>query len=227
MRGAFTGAVANRQGRLEQAHKGTLFLDEVGTMSPALQAKLLRVLQEREFERVGDSHTDQGRRPRDRRDAFRPRRRWSAAGTFREDLYYRLNVIPVQLPALRDRRDDIPLLVQHFLQKLARPRPVGRRATVSQDGMRRLMAYHWPGNVRQLENVIERAVAFSRGGRRSSCTISTPEIQQPASPSSAGARAVPGRWARLRAATSQAWSSRSSSSRSSGRTATSARQRSS
>src|SRR5918996_347624 len=119
VRGAFTGAVGSRQGRVEQAHKGTLFLDEVGTMSPALQAKLLRVLQEREFERVGDSHTikvdvrviaatnsDLGR--------------MVAEGQFREDLFYRLNVIPVELPPLRDRKEDIPLLVQHFLNKFQR-----------------------------------------------------------------------------------------------------------
>src|SRR3954470_8975995 len=156
VRGAFTGAVGNRQGRLEQAHKGTLFLDEVGTMSVALQMKLLRVLQEREFERVGDSHTikvdvrvvaatnsDLGR--------------MVSEGTFREDLYYRLNVIPVQLPALRERRDDVPLLVQHFLAKFQAerdapaggdrkdpprgPQPAERQMTVSQQAMRRLMAY--------------------------------------------------------------------------------------
>src|SRR5919106_3872183 len=118
VRGAFTGAVGTRQGRLEQAHKGTLFLDEVGTMSPALQAKLLRVLQEREFERVGDSHTvkiDVRVIAATHSDLAR----MVADGTFREDLYYRLNVIPVQLPSLRDRREDIPLLVQHFLEKLA------------------------------------------------------------------------------------------------------------
>src|SRR5712691_3543536 len=116
VRGAFTGAVGTRQGRLEQAHNGTLFLDEVGTMSPALQMKLLRVLQERELERVGDSHTfkvdvrviaatnsDLGR--------------MVAAGQFREDLFYRLNVIPVELPPLRDRKEDIPLLAQHFVEK--------------------------------------------------------------------------------------------------------------
>jgi len=167
VRGAFTGAVGTRQGRLEQAHKGTLFLDEVGTMSTALQMKLLRVLQEREFERVGDSHTikvdvrviaatnsDLGR--------------MVAEGRFREDLFYRLNVIPVQLPPLRDRKEDVPLLVQHFLEKYqamqnpARP-PGSAPLTVSQEAMRRLMSYHWPGNVRQLENAIERAVAFTAG----------------------------------------------------------------
>jgi two-component system response regulator PilR (NtrC family) len=113
VRGAFTGAVANRQGRLEQAHKGTLFLDEVGTMSPGLQMKLLRVLQEREFERVGDSHTTKV----DVRVIAATNNdlgRMVADGQFREDLFYRLNVIPVQLPPLRERKEDIPLLVQHF-----------------------------------------------------------------------------------------------------------------
>jgi two-component system, NtrC family, response regulator AtoC len=159
VRGAFTGAIGTRQGRLEQAHRGTLFLDEVGTMSMSLQMKLLRVLQEREFERVGDNQTikvdvrviaatnaDLGR--------------MVSEGSFREDLYYRLNVIPVILPPLRDRREDIPLLVQHFLQKFCaeQSRPV---MTVSQTAMRLLMTHAWPGNVRQLENAMERAVALS------------------------------------------------------------------
>src|SRR6266496_1905050 len=116
VRGAFTGAVGNRQGRLDQAHKGTLFLDEVGTMSGALQMKLLRVLQEREFERIGDSHTTKV----DVRVIAATNsdlRRMVSDGAFREDLYYRLNVIPVQIPPLRDRKEDIPLLVQHFLEK--------------------------------------------------------------------------------------------------------------
>ena len=161
VRGAFTGAVGNRQGRLEQAHRGTLFLDEVGTMSPALQAKLLRVLQEREFERVGDSHTvkiDVRVIAATHSDLAK----MVADGTFREDLFYRLNVIPVRMPPLRERRDDIPLLVQHFLDQLARQaeRPP---FTVSQEAMRCLMAHPWPGNVRQLENAVERAVAFSKG----------------------------------------------------------------
>src|SRR5437016_4459279 len=116
VRGAFTGAVGTRQGRLEQANKGTLFLDEVGTMSQALQMKLLRVLQEREFERVGDSHTTKV----DVRVIAATNSdlgRMVAAGAFREDLFYRLNVIPVELPPLRDRKEDIPLLVRHFLEK--------------------------------------------------------------------------------------------------------------
>jgi DNA-binding NtrC family response regulator len=161
VRGAFTGAIGNREGRLEQAHRGTLFLDEVGTMSPALQMKLLRVLQEREFERVGDSKTikvDVRVIAATNSDLLK----MVGEGQFREDLYYRLNVIPVHLPPLRERRDDIPLLVQHFLEKF---RSGGAAVvTVSQEAMRQLMSYNWPGNVRQLENATERAVAF--GGSR-------------------------------------------------------------
>jgi transcriptional regulator with PAS, ATPase and Fis domain len=179
VRGAFTGAVANRQGRMEQAHKGTLFLDEVGTMSPALQAKLLRVLQEREFERVGESHTvkiDVRVIAATHSDLTK----MVAEGTFREDLFYRLNVIPVQLPPLRERREDIPLLVQHFIERLiaesGRP-PL----TMSQEAMRHLMAYHWPGNIRQLENAVERAIAFTMGRAQIDLTDLPPEIQnQPA-----------------------------------------------
>src|SRR5215831_6463621 len=162
VRGAFTGAVGTRQGRLEQAHKGTLFLDEVGTMSPALQAKLLRVLQEREFERVGDSHTikiDVRIIAATHSDLAR----MVAESTFREDLFYRLNVIPVKLPSLRERREDIPLLAQHFLQKIGSEQVPPRTAAMSQEALRRLMAYAWPGNVRELENVVERALAFSHG----------------------------------------------------------------
>ncbi len=182
-KGAFTGAIGMRQGRFEQAHRGTLFLDEVGTMSPALQAKVLRALQEREFERVGDSQTikvDVRVIAATNSDL----KAMAAAGQFRDDLYYRLNVIGVTLPPLRDRRDDIPLLVQHFLEKLGsrdsardvrferaetrHPSPEPREATpalsISQAALRRLMAYDWPGNIRQLENAIERACAL-RGQR--------------------------------------------------------------
>jgi DNA-binding NtrC family response regulator len=160
VRGAFTGAVGARQGRFEQANKGTLFLDEVGTMSTALQMKLLRALQEREFERVGESQSIKV----DVRVIAATNSELAkmvAEGTFREDLYYRLHVIPIQLPPLRDRRDDIPLLVKHFLEKFA----PGTSMQLSQDAMRALMAYQWPGNVRQLENAIERAVALGAGRR--------------------------------------------------------------
>jgi DNA-binding NtrC family response regulator len=179
VRGAFTGAVGTRQGRLEQAHKGTLFLDEIGTMSPALQAKLLRVLQEREFERVGDSHTikiDVRVIAATHSDLAR----MVADGTFREDLFYRLNVIPVQLPPLRERREDIPLLVQHFLQKLAAE--AGRApVTIAQDALRCLMASPWPGNIRQLENACERALAFSQGRSQIDVQDLTSDLQhQPA-----------------------------------------------
>jgi len=198
VRGAFTGAVGNRQGRLEQAHKGTLFLDEVGTMSIALQTKLLRVLQEREFERVGDSHTTKV----DVRVIAATNgdlARMVADGQFREDLFYRLNVIPVELPPLRERKEDIPLLVQHFLDKLraadaasaktsdgaqvfltaaASAKAVRPAITVSQDAIRRLMAYSWPGNVRQLENAIERAVAISAGRPQIDVADLPVEIQQ-------------------------------------------------
>src|SRR5712671_365544 len=181
VRGAFTGAVGNRQGRLEQAHKGTLFLDEVGTMSTALQTKLLRVLQEREFERVGDSHTTKV----DVRVIAATNSdlaRMVADGQFREDLFYRLNVIPVELPPLRDRKEDIPLLVQHFLDKFraadmaaGQSRPM---LTVAQDAIRHLMAYSWPGNVRQLENAIERAVAINAGRPQIDVADLPVEIQQ-------------------------------------------------
>jgi DNA-binding NtrC family response regulator len=160
VRGAFTGAVGARQGRFEQAHKGTLFLDEVGTMSSALQMKLLRALQEREFERVGDNQTikvDVRVIAATNSDLAK----MVAEGTFREDLYYRLHVIPIQLPPLRERRDDIPVFVKHFIEKFS----PGSSMQVSQAAMRALMAYHWPGNVRQLENAVERAVALGAGRR--------------------------------------------------------------
>jgi transcriptional regulator with PAS, ATPase and Fis domain len=171
-RGAFTGAVAMRQGRLEQADGGTLFLDEVGTMPMALQMKMLRVLQEREFERIGDTRTikvDVRIVAATNADLVK----MVKEGTFREDLYYRLNVIHVQLPPLRDRAEDIPLLVQTFVTKFAG----GRDVTVSQDAMRHLMAFHWPGNVRQLENAVERALAMS--GSRTQLEVSDlpPDLQ--------------------------------------------------
>ena len=192
VRGAFTGAIGTRQGRLEQANKGTLFLDEVGTMSWAMQMKLLRVLQEREFERIGDAHTikvDVRVIAATNSDL----QRMVSDGLFREDLFYRLNIIPIHLPPLRDRKEDIPLLVQHFLKKFASPESgatgaksdhsrgqeaVSRGLSISQQAMRCLMAYSWPGNVRQLENAIERAVALSGGRSQIETSDFTPDIQQ-------------------------------------------------
>lgn len=177
VRGAFTGAVGMRQGRFEQAHKGTLFLDEVGTMSTALQMKLLRALQEREFERIGDNQTIKvdvrviAATNSDLASMVR-------SGAFREDLYYRLNVIPIELPPLRDRRDDIPLLVQHFLDKFGGD----TKFQVSQGAMRRLMAYSWPGNVRQLENAVERAVALGTGREQIEVSDLPPEIEMSPEP---------------------------------------------
>jgi len=220
VRGAFTGAVGNRQGRLEQAHKGTLFLDEVGTMSTALQMKLLRVLQEREFERVGDSNTTKV----DVRVIAATNSdlaRMVADGQFREDLFYRLNVIPVHVPPLRDRKEDIPLLVQHFLDRIQRERyaaserrvtdrgiaergavaadrggkaaPERAPLTMSQEAMRRLMAFQWPGNIRQLENAVERAVAFAAGRSQIDVGDLPIEIQEAkdAPPASLSAVALP------------------------------------
>jgi DNA-binding NtrC family response regulator len=172
VRGAFTGAYETRQGRFEQAHKGTLFLDEVGTMSTALQTRLLRALQEREFERVGDSQTikvDVRVIAATNSDLAK----MVEMGTFREDLYYRLNVIPMHIPALRERPNDIPLLVKHFLNKCA----PDTKMHVSQSAMRLLMAYHFPGNVRQLENAIERAVALCAGRQEIDVSDLPPEIQ--------------------------------------------------
>jgi DNA-binding NtrC family response regulator len=177
VRGAFTGAVANRIGRIEQAHRGTLFLDEVGTMSPALQAKLLRVLQTREFERVGDSQPVRA----DVRVIAATNsdlKKMVEEGTFREDLYYRLNVIPVRLPPLRERRADIPLLAQHFLDRLAEQNPERGRVTLSQDAQQLLMAFDWPGNVRQLENVIERAYTLSPGRTQITAADLPDEVRQ-------------------------------------------------
>ena len=159
-KGAFTGATENRQGLLEAADGGTLFLDEVGNLPMNVQKTLLRFLQEHEFLRLGETRptkVDVRLISATNSDLLAEVK----SGAFREDLFYRLNVIPIRLPALRERREDIPLLVQHFIERLCReqtpPRPP---ATVSQEAMRQLMAYHWPGNIRQLENCIERALAL-------------------------------------------------------------------
>jgi transcriptional regulator with PAS, ATPase and Fis domain len=160
-KGAFTGAVASRTGRFEMAHRGTLFIDEVGLMPLPLQSKLLRALQEREIERIGESRPVKF----DARIVAATNhdlRKMVKDGTFREDLFYRLNVIPVTLPPLRDRREDIPLLARHFVQKSCRSNNLPAK-TLAQDTVRALMGHSWPGNIRQLENAVEHAVAMSGG----------------------------------------------------------------
>ncbi len=161
-KGSFTGAVNQRKGRFEMANKGTIFLDEVGEMSLSTQKKLLRILQEREFERVGGSISIKiDTRVVSATNKVLPQE--IEEGRFREDLYYRLNIISIYLPPLRDRRDDVPLLVEHFLNK-HRYQPQAGPSRISQAALRDLMDYDWPGNVRQLENVVERATVLSRGG---------------------------------------------------------------
>jgi DNA-binding NtrC family response regulator len=160
-RGSFTGAAGRREGRFSQAHGGTLFLDEIGDISPAVQVKLLRFLQEHEFERVGGNETvkvDVRVIAATNRDL----KAEVAAGRFREDLYYRLNVINVEMPALRQRPSDVPLLAMHFLRKFAAENGKTIEA-FSDQALARLAAYGWPGNVRELENVVERAVVLCNG----------------------------------------------------------------
>jgi len=160
-KGAFTGATARRVGRFELAHGGTIFLDEIGDMPPDLQVKLLRVLQEHAFERLGGSDVikvDVRVIAATNRDLLRS----IAEGAFRQDLYYRLNVFPVHLPPLRERCEDIPPLVHYFVRRFSLK--IGRKITrIQRETMERLVGYDWPGNVRELENVIERAVILSRG----------------------------------------------------------------
>jgi two-component system, NtrC family, response regulator AtoC len=161
-KGAFTGAINQRKGRFEMANKGTIFLDEIGEMTLSTQKKLLRVLQEREFERVGGAVTVKiDTRVIAATNKILPQE--IEAGRFREDLYYRLNVISIYLPPLRDRKDDIPLLVEHFVDK-HRYRPGSPASKVSESAMEKLMDYDWPGNVRELENLVQRAAVLSQGG---------------------------------------------------------------
>src|SRR5437867_2625561 len=160
VKGAFTGALHSKQGLLEAAGGGTLFFDEIGDMPVDLQSKLLRVLQEREVKPVGATE----RRPINVRVIAATNRDLETAirnGTFRQDLYFRLNVVQIKLPPLRERRNDIPLLVTAFLERYSDEQ--GSTRTISEEAMRRLMAYDWPGNVRELENAIERGVALGSG----------------------------------------------------------------
>jgi DNA-binding NtrC family response regulator len=157
-RGSFTGAITDKKGLFQEAHGGTLFLDEVASMSPLLQSRLLRVLQEKEVRRVGDNvpvHVD----VRIVAACNEPLEQRVREGAFREDLYYRLNVIPIQLPSLRERQDDIPLLVAHFLKQKAKTAS-GEQFKISRRAMETLLAHPWPGNVRELENAIERATTL-------------------------------------------------------------------
>ncbi len=178
-KGAFTGAGSARVGRFELAHRGTLFIDEVGLMSLSLQSKLLRALQEREIERVGESRPIKF----DARVVAATNadlRKLVKEGTFREDLYYRLNVIPITLPPLRDRREDIPLLARHFVQKSCRNNNLALKS-LGQDAVRVLMNHSWPGNIRQLENAIEHSVAMTGQEREIPARAMPEDILQPAS----------------------------------------------
>ncbi|HUP04608.1 MAG TPA: sigma-54 dependent transcriptional regulator [Bryobacteraceae bacterium] len=162
-KGAFTGASASKPGKFEQADTGTVFLDEIGDVPANVQVKLLRILQEREFERLGSNTT----RRIDVRVVAATNQDLRAAleqGTFREDLYYRLNVVPLNIPPLRERKQDIPFLANHFIRKLA-PDTGSRVESISDAAMEKLVAYHWPGNVRELENVVERSLVMCAGSR--------------------------------------------------------------
>ncbi|MEX0939140.1 MAG: sigma-54 dependent transcriptional regulator [Pirellulales bacterium] len=161
VRGAFTGAIGNRTGRFEAAHTGTIFLDEINSTTPKLQIKLLRVLQEREFERVGDTQTvrvDTRVIAASNRDLLEE----AEAGRFREDLYYRLNVVPIHLPPLRERREDVPELVGHFLN-LYNEENDRYVVHIQREAIEALQDYDWPGNVRELQNYVERAVVMATG----------------------------------------------------------------
>ncbi|HEU0122903.1 MAG TPA: sigma-54 dependent transcriptional regulator [Bryobacteraceae bacterium] len=168
-KGAFTGANATKPGKFEQADTGTVFLDEIGDVPLAIQVKLLRVLQEREFERLGSNKT----RHIDVRVVAATNvdlRRALEEGTFREDLYYRLNVLPINIPPLRERRDDIPYLADHFIRKHAAELGTAE-LPISAEAADKLMAYHWPGNVRELENVVERSLVLAMGSRLEAADI--------------------------------------------------------
>ncbi len=168
-KGAFTGANTSKPGKFEQADTGTVFLDEIGDVPASIQVKLLRVLQEREFERLGSNktmHTDVrvvAATNVDLRAALEQ-------GTFREDLYYRLNVVPLNIPPLRERKEDIPYLVEHFAKKFG--------GEIGEGALERLMSYHWPGNVRELENVVERSVLLANGPRVEASDIRIDTLQR-------------------------------------------------
>jgi formate hydrogenlyase transcriptional activator len=189
-RGAFTGAIMQRVGRFELANRGTIFLDEVGEIPLELQPKLLRVLQEREFERLGSTRTIRtdarllAATNRDLKTMVEEQR-------FRSDLYYRLNVFPIRVPSLRERKEDIPLLVRHFVKEFSR-RNQRVIDTIPSETMQALIRYHWPGNIRELQNVIERAVIISRGPVLNVALAElTPDVSSPPVPAIAGAKSGP------------------------------------
>lgn len=188
-KGAFTGALASKPGKFELADKGTLFLDEIGDVPAPIQVKLLRVLQEREFERLGGTKTLKvdvrllAATNRDLRAALEE-------GTFREDLYYRLNVVPIDIPPLREHKEDVPDLVNHFLARFARESE-REIAGITPAALKLLMDYHWPGNVRQLENTIERAVALSSGSVIDVNDIQLDTAHRPSLAPSLGASGAP------------------------------------
>ncbi len=186
VKGAFTGATANRRGRFALADGGTIFLDEIGMLGLPVQAKLLRVLQEREFEPVGSERT-QSVDVRVIAATNRDLRAMVADARFQEDLYYRLSVIPIEIPPLRERPEDVPLLVDHFVRKHAQR--LGRRIDgIEPAVMQRLAAYRWPGNVRELENTIERAVVLATGTVIDATALSI--LEPPAAPAAAGLPSV-------------------------------------
>src|SRR5262249_21335942 len=172
-KGAFTGAIAQKTGRLELADQGTLFLDEVGDIPVEIQPKLLRALQEREFERLGSTHTKKVN-VRLVAATNRDLEKMIESREFRSDLYYRLNVFPIRIPPLRERPGDIPLLVRYFAEKFARQMQKSIDS-IPASAMAKLQAWHWPGNVRELENLIERSVILSTG---SALQVSLPEVER-------------------------------------------------
>jgi len=166
VKGAFTGAIRDRAGRFEEANEGTVFLDEIGDISLNLQLKLLRVLQEKQFERVGGENTlevDVRIISATNKDLYEQVQK----GNFREDLFYRLNIVPLKMPPLRERKEDIPLLVEHFLQKLGEE--FGKvDYSFEEEAKQKMLDYNWPGNVRELENIVERALVLSDSRKISS-----------------------------------------------------------
>jgi len=187
-KGAFTGAVSQRKGRFELAHGGTIFLDEIGEISPAFQAKLLRVLQEGEFERVGGVKTNQV----DVRVVAATNKNLESGvqnGSFREDLYYRLNVMPIRMPPLRERREDIPELTRFLVSKIGKSQ--GRELVIEDGAIGLLMRYDWPGNVRELENCLERASVMSEEGRIDKQAVNLTGLQSGVSAVDAGSNDNP------------------------------------